>query len=129
MFLHYFSSKKLEPNLKKKKKSKTFSLSPLSCWMSETHYHLILSIPVVLSMVLNLFFMLNIIRVLATKLTAITLQDDDQSAAKKVKRKKFKISVQSKVKNSTFNIFSSVKCFQRVSVETFQKGSDKRFLS
>ena len=45
-----------------------FSLFLFSCWIEESKYTWILQGPVVISMVLNFFFLVNIVRVLVTKL-------------------------------------------------------------
>ncbi|XP_047737610.1 corticotropin-releasing factor receptor 2-like, partial [Hyalella azteca] len=44
--------------------------SAVSCWMDESSYNYFMSLPVVLSMFLNLVFLVNIVRVLVTKLRA-----------------------------------------------------------
>lgn len=48
----------------------TNSLIVIRCWMNETAYTNILVAPVVISMILNLLFLCNIVRVLLLKLKA-----------------------------------------------------------
>ncbi|XP_063840874.1 calcitonin gene-related peptide type 1 receptor-like isoform X2 [Scylla paramamosain] len=55
------------------------------CWMSEGPYNHILNVPVVLSMLLNLFFLINIVRVLVTKLRAVNTGPDTHSTRKAVR--------------------------------------------
>ena len=56
---------------------------PLSCWMDESKYNYFLSIPVVVSIFLNFIFLVNIVRVLVTKLRAANASPD-QCATRKV---------------------------------------------
>nr|XP_053634041.1 calcitonin gene-related peptide type 1 receptor-like isoform X2 [Cherax quadricarinatus] len=55
------------------------------CWMEDGAYNYILSVPVVLSMLLNLFFLVNIVRVLVTKLRAVNTSPDTHSTRKAVR--------------------------------------------
>ncbi|XP_071546573.1 calcitonin gene-related peptide type 1 receptor-like [Panulirus ornatus] len=55
------------------------------CWMDDGTYNYILSVPVVLSMLLNLFFLINIVRVLVTKLRAVNTAPDTHSTRKAVR--------------------------------------------
>ncbi|KAK7074546.1 hypothetical protein SK128_018987, partial [Halocaridina rubra] len=52
------------------------------CWMEDGGYNYILSVPVVVSMFLNLFFLINIVRVLVTKLRAVHTTPDTHSTRK-----------------------------------------------
>ncbi|XP_066986400.1 calcitonin gene-related peptide type 1 receptor-like [Macrobrachium rosenbergii] len=55
------------------------------CWINESYYSLILSIPVCLSILANLVFLINIVRVLVTKLRANHLPDEAQGTRKAVR--------------------------------------------
>ncbi|XP_042204022.1 calcitonin gene-related peptide type 1 receptor-like isoform X2 [Homarus americanus] len=55
------------------------------CWMEDGNYNYILNVPVVLSMLLNLFFLVNIVRVLVTKLRAVNTAPDTHSTRKAVR--------------------------------------------
>ncbi|XP_068217450.1 calcitonin gene-related peptide type 1 receptor-like isoform X1 [Palaemon carinicauda] len=57
----------------------------IHCWMEDSKYNYILSIPVVWSMLLNLFFLINIVRVLVTKLRAVHTTPDTHSTRKAVR--------------------------------------------
>nr|XP_027201108.1 calcitonin receptor-like isoform X2 [Dermatophagoides pteronyssinus] len=46
-----------------------------NCWIDESLYTWILNIPVIISFVLNIFFLINIVRVLVTKLQAVNTAD------------------------------------------------------
>lgn len=63
--------------------SNTVPLSPpCSCWIIDGNYNYILSAPVVISLLLNLFFLINIVRVLVTKLRAVNTAPDTHSTRK-----------------------------------------------
>lgn len=49
------------------------------CWIEESKYTWILNGPVVLSMLLNFFFLINIVRVLVTKLRAVNSPESHQT--------------------------------------------------
>ncbi|XP_022248890.1 calcitonin gene-related peptide type 1 receptor-like [Limulus polyphemus] len=48
------------------------------CWIEDSHYEWILSGPVCISMLLNFVFLINIVRVLVTKLRAVNSTDSHQ---------------------------------------------------
>ncbi|XP_017491895.1 PREDICTED: calcitonin gene-related peptide type 1 receptor-like, partial [Rhagoletis zephyria] len=50
-----------------------------NCWIDESKYTWILNVPVVMSFVLNIFFLINIVRVLITKLQAVNTADTHQT--------------------------------------------------
>ncbi|KAG0727766.1 Calcitonin gene-related peptide type 1 receptor [Chionoecetes opilio] len=52
------------------------------CWITEGPYNYILNGPVVVSLLLNLFFLVNIVRVLVTKLRAVNTAPDTHSTRK-----------------------------------------------
>ncbi|XP_064095215.1 uncharacterized protein LOC135207418 [Macrobrachium nipponense] len=55
------------------------------CWIEESHYTLLLSIPVCLSILANLVFLINIVRVLVTKLRANHVPADTNGTRKAVR--------------------------------------------
>ncbi|XP_050691570.1 calcitonin gene-related peptide type 1 receptor-like, partial [Eriocheir sinensis] len=55
------------------------------CWIEDGPYNHILNIPVVASLFLNLFFLINIVRVLVTKLRAVNTGPDTHSTRKAVR--------------------------------------------
>ncbi|CAL4075654.1 unnamed protein product, partial [Meganyctiphanes norvegica] len=55
------------------------------CWHDDTVYSYILTIPVVVSLVLNLAFLINIVRVLVTKLRAVNTGPNNNSTRKAVR--------------------------------------------
>ncbi|XP_069180947.1 calcitonin gene-related peptide type 1 receptor, partial [Procambarus clarkii] len=55
------------------------------CWIEESHYTLILSTPVCLSILANLVFLINIVRVLVTKLRANHVTADNSGTRKAVR--------------------------------------------
>ncbi|XP_069172505.1 calcitonin gene-related peptide type 1 receptor isoform X2 [Procambarus clarkii] len=61
------------------------SAQNVHCWMDNGPYNYILSVPVVLSLLLNLFFLVNIVRVLVTKLRAVNTSPDTHSTRKAVR--------------------------------------------
>lgn len=63
----------------------TLLLPLLSCWIEESHYTLILSAPVCVSMLVNLVFLINIVRVLVTKLRANHVAPDTRGTRKAVR--------------------------------------------
>lgn len=48
------------------------------CWLNDSHFTFILVIPVCVSIVVNLFFLINILRVLITKLRSVNSPDVNQ---------------------------------------------------
>ncbi|XP_075591323.1 calcitonin gene-related peptide type 1 receptor isoform X2 [Dermatophagoides farinae] len=54
---------------------RAFSSDTKNCWIDESPYLWILNIPVIISFVLNTFFLINIVRVLVTKLQAVNTAD------------------------------------------------------
>ncbi|XP_069995866.1 uncharacterized protein [Penaeus vannamei] len=57
----------------------------MHCWMEDSDYNYILNVPVVVSMLLNLFFLVNIVRVLVTKLRAVNTAPHTNSTKKAVR--------------------------------------------
>ncbi|XP_047490795.1 calcitonin gene-related peptide type 1 receptor-like isoform X1 [Penaeus chinensis] len=57
----------------------------MHCWMEDSNYNYILNVPVVVSMLLNLFFLVNIVRVLVTKLRAVNTAPHTNSTKKAVR--------------------------------------------
>ncbi|KAL7637420.1 UNVERIFIED_CONTAM: hypothetical protein RMT77_012148 [Armadillidium vulgare] len=55
------------------------------CWIDDTNYNYILNVPVILSLLVNLFFLINIVRVLVTKLRAANTAPDNHSTRKAVR--------------------------------------------